>query len=125
VAEAATLQGDEMVIGMAHRGRLNVLAKPYELMLAEFEGTFLPWDVQGDGDVKYHLGYSHDHVATAGRTVHLSLASNPSHLEAVNSVVEGMVRAKQDYLGDVERRRVVPVLLHGDAAFVAEQRAQG
>jgi 2-oxoglutarate dehydrogenase E1 component len=124
VEEGAALRMDEMVIGMAHRGRLNVLAhvlgKPYELILAEFEGTFLPWDVQGDGDVKYHLGYSHDHVARDGRTVHLSLASNPSHLEAVNSVVEGIVRAKQNYLGDPERRRVVPVLLHGDAAFMGQ-----
>ena len=91
VEEAAALEADELVLGMAHRGRLNVLAhvlqKPYELMLAEFEGTLLPSDVQGDGDVKYHLGYSTDHVTRSRRAVHLSLASNPSHLEAVNSVV--------------------------------------
>jgi 2-oxoglutarate dehydrogenase E1 component len=90
------------------------------MMLAEFEGTFLPWDVQGDGDVKYHLGYSRDHVARGGRPIHLSMSSNPSHLEAVNPVVEGIVRAKQDYRGDGERRRVVPVLLHGDAAFMGQ-----
>jgi 2-oxoglutarate dehydrogenase E1 component len=124
VEEAGALEVDELVIGMAHRGRLNVLAhvlrKPYELILAEFEGTLLPSDVQGDGDVKYHLGYSHDHVTRGRRTVHLSLASNPSHLEAVNPVVEGLVRAKQSYRGDTERKRVVPVLLHGDAAFMGQ-----
>jgi 2-oxoglutarate dehydrogenase E1 component len=124
VEEVATLEADELVLGMAHRGRLNVLAhvlrKPYELILAEFEGTLLPSDVQGDGDVKYHLGYSHDHVTRGRRAVHLSLASNPSHLEAVNSVVEGIVRAKQSYRDDIERKRVVPVLLHGDAAFMGQ-----
>ena len=124
VEEAAAREADELVFGMAHRGRLNVLAhvlqKPYELMLAEFEGTFLPSDVQGDGDVKYHLGYSHDHVTRGRRAVHLSLASNPSHLEAVNSVVEGVVRAKQSYRNDIDRQRVVPVLLHGDAAFMGQ-----
>ena len=86
-------------MGMAHRGRLNVLAnvlgKPYEMIFAEFEGTFLPADIQGDGDVKYHLGYARDHVTRGGHTVHLSLLSNPSHLEAVDPVVEGIVRAKQ------------------------------
>ena len=124
VAEAGQLRVDELVLGMPHRGRLNVLthvlAKPYELMLAEFEGTFLPWDVQGDGDVKYHLGYSHDHALGDGRTLHLSLTSNPSHLEAVNAVVEGIVRAKQSYLGDTARTRVIPLLMHGDAAFMGQ-----
>jgi 2-oxoglutarate dehydrogenase E1 component len=124
VEEGATLQVDEVVMGMAHRGRLNVLAhvlrKPYELMLAEFEGSFLPWDVQGDGDVKYHLGYSHDRVTRDGHWMHLSLTANPSHLEAVNPVVEGMVRAKQDYGRDAERKRVVPLLVHGDAAFMGQ-----
>ncbi len=109
---------------MPHRGRLNVLAhvlgKPYELILAEFEGSFLPWDVQGDGDVKYHLGYSHDHRPPSGRVVHLSMTANPSHLEAIDPVVEGMVRAKQAYRQDAERRRVVPVLMHGDAAFLGQ-----
>jgi 2-oxoglutarate dehydrogenase E1 component len=122
--EVAALRAEELVLGMAHRGRLNVLAhvlrKPYELVLAEFEGTSLPWDVQGDGDVKYHLGYSHDHPVRDGRSLHVSLAPNPSHLEAVNPVVEGIVRAKQSHLGDAERRRVVPVLLHGDAAFMGQ-----
>jgi 2-oxoglutarate dehydrogenase E1 component len=123
VADAAEAGVAQLVIGMAHRGRLNVLAnvlgKPLEYMLAEFEGRPLPAEVQGYGDVKYHMGYSHDHVH-GGRTVHLSLAFNPSHLEVVGPVVEGVVRAKQDQLGDAERARVVPVLLHGDAAFPAQ-----
>jgi 2-oxoglutarate dehydrogenase E1 component len=124
VDEAARLGVEEMVFGMAHRGRLNVLAhvlgKPPEMIFAEFEGALLPEDVQGDGDVKYHLGYSHDRRTADGRTIHLSLASNPSHLEAVNPVVEGIVRAKQAYRGDRERRRVTPVLLHGEAAFTGQ-----
>ena len=124
VEDAAAADADEMVMGMPHRGRLNVLAhilrKPYELILGEFEGSFLPWDVHGDGDVKYHLGYSHDHIARNGRTIHLSMSANPSHLEAINPVVEGIVRAKQAYLADGRRKRVVPVLMHGDAAFMGQ-----
>ncbi|MBI1733700.1 MAG: 2-oxoglutarate dehydrogenase E1 component [Candidatus Rokubacteria bacterium] len=124
VEEGARRGVAEMVLGMPHRGRLNVLAhvleKPYETIFAEFEGAPLPEDVQGDGDVKYHLGYSHDRRSRRGRTIHLSLTSNPSHLEAVNPVVEGIVRAKQDYLGDEARRRVVPILMHGDAAFTGQ-----
>jgi 2-oxoglutarate dehydrogenase E1 component len=124
IAESARLDVAEMVFGMPHRGRLNVLAhvlrKPYETIFAEFEGLPLPPDVQGDGDVKYHLGWSHDLPVGDGRTIHLSLAPNPSHLEAVDPVVEGLVRAKQAYRADGERRRVVPVLLHGDAAFTGQ-----
>ena len=124
VEDAAAADVDEMVMGMPHRGRLNVLAhtlrKPYELILGEFEGSFLPWDIHGDGDVKYHLGYSHDHMARNGRTIHLSMRANPSHLEAINPVVEGIVRAKQAYLADARRTRVVPVLMHGDAAFMGQ-----
>jgi 2-oxoglutarate dehydrogenase E1 component len=124
VGEAARLEVHELVMGMAHRGRLNVLAhtlqKPYEMILAEFEGAGLPPEVEGDGDVKYHLGYSHDHRTRDGRTIHLSLSPNPSHLEWVNPVVEGIVRAKQGYRGDGARRHVVPVLLHGDAAFMGQ-----
>jgi 2-oxoglutarate dehydrogenase E1 component len=124
VDESARLEATELVLGMAHRGRLNVLAhvldKPYEMIFAEFEGAPLPDDVLGDGDVKYHLGYSNDRATPSGATVHLSLASNPSHLEAVNPVVEGIVRAKQEYRDDRARRHVVPVLLHGDAAFVGQ-----
>jgi 2-oxoglutarate dehydrogenase E1 component len=121
VGEAAEAGVAQLVFGMAHRGRLNVLAhvlgKPLEYILAEFEGRPLPAEVQGYGDVKYHMGYSHDHVDAAGRTVHLSLGFNPSHLEVICPVIEGVVRAKQNQMGDAERARVVPVLLHGDAAF--------
>ena len=124
VETAAADGAGEMVMGMPHRGRLNVLAhilgKPHELVLAEFEGSSLPWDGHGDGDVKYHLGYSKDHVTRAGRAIHLSMTSNPSHLEVVNPVVEGIVRAKQANLADTLRRRVVPVLMHGDAAFLGQ-----
>jgi 2-oxoglutarate dehydrogenase E1 component len=124
VDEAARLGVEEIVLGMAHRGRLNVLAhllgKPYEMILAEFAGALLPEDVQGDGDVKYHLGHSHDRQVPGGRSIHLSLTPNPSHLEAVDPVVAGIVRAKQAYRRDVGRRRVAPVLLHGDAAFAGQ-----
>src|SRR4029077_7500422 len=95
---------EHVVLGMAHRGRLNVLAnfvrKPYEMILAEFEGSSLPDWVQGDGDVKYHQGYSRDHHASGGRVVHVPLTPNPSHLELVNPIVEGKVRGKQHTLGD-------------------------
>jgi 2-oxoglutarate dehydrogenase E1 component len=119
--EAAGLGVRELVLGMPHRGRLNVLAnvlgKPYEMILAEFEGTLLAREATGDGDVKYHLGYSRDLKTRAGHPVHLSLSANPSHLEAIDPVNEGIVRAKQDRLYDGARDRVVPVLMHGDAAF--------
>src|SRR2546425_241590 len=124
VEETARLEVAEVVLGMAHRGRLNVLAhvleKPYEMIFAEFEGAPLPDDILGDGDVKYHLGYSKDRQTRAGAEVHLPLTSNPSHLESVNPVVEGIVRAKQAYREDRDRRRVAPVLLHGDAAFMGQ-----
>jgi len=124
VEETARLDVAEMVLGMAHRGRLNVLAhaldKPYEMIFAEFEGAPLPDDILGDGDVKYHLGYSRDRRTRSGAEIHLSLTSNPSHLESVNPVVEGIVRAKQAYRDDRDRRRVAPVLLHGDAAFMGQ-----
>jgi 2-oxoglutarate dehydrogenase E1 component len=114
----------EMVIGMAHRGRLNVLAniigKPLGQIFSEFEGSIDPASAQGSGDVKYHLGASGLHRSPSGKEVVVSLAANPSHLEAVNPVVEGMVRAKQDRLGDTERLRVVPLLVHGDAAFAGQ-----
>jgi 2-oxoglutarate dehydrogenase E1 component len=124
VEEGGELGVDEMVLGMPHRGRLSVLAsvlhKPYEMILAEFEGALLAREATGDGDVKYHLGYSQDHATMAGRKVHLSLSPNPSHLEAVNPVIEGMARAKQTHKSDSERARVVPVLMHGDAAFTGQ-----
>ncbi|HYD46869.1 MAG TPA: thiamine pyrophosphate-dependent enzyme [Terriglobales bacterium] len=124
IEDAADLGTEEIVMGMAHRGRLNVLAhilnKPYEMIFAEFEGAFLPSDVQGDGDVKYHLGYSRNVKTGSGHVVHVSLCSNPSHLEAVNPVAEGMVRAKQHYLKDEDRRKVIPILIHGDASFTGQ-----
>src|SRR5437899_387716 len=125
VEETARLEVAEVVLGMAHRGRLNVLAhvleKPYELIFAEVEAAPLPDDILGDGDAQHHLGFSHDHRLTAaGRTIHVSLAPNPSHLEAVDPVVEGIVRAKQAYREDTARKTVAPVLLHGDAAFVGQ-----
>ncbi|MBU2960896.1 2-oxoglutarate dehydrogenase E1 component [Citreicella sp. C3M06] len=114
----------EIVMGMPHRGRLSVLAnvlnKPYRAIFNEFQGgSFKPDDVDGSGDVKYHLGASSDREFD-GHPVHLSLTANPSHLEAVNPVVLGKVRAKQDQLGDVERTKVLPILLHGDAAFAGQ-----
>src|SRR5690606_22382825 len=106
----------DLVLGMAHRGRLNVLAnvmgKSASSIFREFEDKD-PEHYMGRGDVKYHLGYSSDHVTSTGRTVHLSLAFNPSHLEFVNPVVLGRTRAKQDRRGDVDRERVLPVLIHG------------
>ena len=115
---------EEIVMAMPHRGRLNVLAnvlrKPYEMILAEFEGSFLPAAVQGDGDVKYHLGYARDHVTRGGHKVHVSLLSNPSHLEAVNPVAEGIVRAKQLVHRDADGATVMPLLIHGDAAFTGQ-----
>ncbi len=123
VEEGSGLEVDEFVIGMAHRGRLNTLAhvlnKPYETILSEFEGTLLPIENEGDGDVKYHMGYSQDRMVN-GRKVHVALSFNPSHLELVNPVVEGIVRAKQYYLGDNQRVKVVPILIHGDAAFTGQ-----
>jgi 2-oxoglutarate dehydrogenase E1 component len=109
----------EIVMGMPHRGRLNVLAnildKPFGLIFSEFEGN-LPKTAHGDGDVKYHLGFSDDRVLADGHLVRVSLTPNPSHLEAVNPVVEGRVRAKQRRLNR-DRKLGLPVLIHGDAAF--------
>ena len=114
----------ELLLGMPHRGRLNVLAnvmaKPYQAIFTEFQGAMSnPDDVQGSGDVKYHLGTSSDREFD-GNKVHLSLAANPSHLEAVNPVVVGKARAKQAQYGDTERTQVMSVLMHGDAAFAGQ-----
>jgi 2-oxoglutarate dehydrogenase E1 component len=114
----------EVVIGMAHRGRLNVLAnvmgKPYRVIFSEFAGgSANPQDVGGSGDVKYHLGTSSDRTFD-GIDVHLSLVPNPSHLEAVNPVVLGKARAVQNTRGDADGSEVLPVLLHGDAAFAGQ-----
>ena len=112
---------EEVVLGMPHRGRLNVLAyfmnKPFSAIFSEFQGNASnPDDVQGSGDVKYHLGTSSDRHFDNIK-VHLSLTANPSHLEAVNPVVVGKVRAKQDQKKDIDRKKVVGLLMHGDAAF--------
>jgi 2-oxoglutarate dehydrogenase E1 component len=113
----------EMVLGMPHRGRLNVLAntldKPYGMIFGEFEDN-QPETYAGDGDVKYHLGFSADHVTVDNQTIHVSLTPNPSHLEAVNPVVEGRMRAKQRRFKDRDRKLGVPVLIHGDAAFAGQ-----
>ncbi|MBV9442578.1 MAG: multifunctional oxoglutarate decarboxylase/oxoglutarate dehydrogenase thiamine pyrophosphate-binding subunit/dihydrolipoyllysine-residue succinyltransferase subunit, partial [Acidobacteriaceae bacterium] len=114
----------EAVIGMAHRGRLNVLAnvvgKSMAQVFSEFEGEPDPESVQGSGDVKYHLGASGVHHSTVGNEILVSVAFNPSHLEAVDPVVEGLVRPKQDRIGDAERARIIPILIHGDAAFIGQ-----
>src|SRR5712691_10931271 len=122
---AATSDGvTEAVIGMAHRGRLNVLAnilgKSYEKIFHEFEGDVDPNTTQGSGDVKYHLGAEGSHQTPSGATMQLTLASNPSHLEAVDPIVEGMSRAKQKLIDDRQRTKVLPVLIHGDAAFAGQ-----
>jgi 2-oxoglutarate dehydrogenase E1 component len=114
----------EIVVGMAHRGRLNVLAqvlgKPHRAIFHEFKGgSYAPELVEGSGDVKYHLGASSDREFN-GNKVHLSLTANPSHLEIVDPVVLGKVRAKQDQLKDKKRNQVMPLLLHGDAAFAGQ-----
>ena len=116
---------DEVVIGMAHRGRLNVLAnivgKPLAKIFNEFEGNMDPGQAQGSGDVKYHLGSRGRFKAPGGETISVSLAANPSHLEAVDPVLEGIVRAKQDLLDKGEDGfTVLPVLVHGDAAFAGQ-----
>ncbi len=122
----ATERGlDEVVIGMAHRGRLNVLAnivgKSYAQIFREFEGNLDPRTVHGSGDVKYHLGAEGTFTSADGRTTKVSLTSNPSHLEAVNPVLEGIVRAKQDIIDKgVAGFTVLPILLHGDAAFAGQ-----
>jgi 2-oxoglutarate dehydrogenase E1 component len=125
VDDGALMGVDEFVVGSAHRGRLSILAhvlnKPYVVILGEFEGTVETAVKGADGDVKYHLGSSHDRPTASGKTVHIALSYNPSHLELVDPVVEGIVRAKQNYLKDHEtRRRVVPILVHGDASFTGQ-----
>ncbi|AVO37423.1 2-oxoglutarate dehydrogenase E1 component [Pukyongiella litopenaei] len=124
IKRGGALGVEEIVIGMPHRGRLNILAnvmgKPYRAIFNEFQGgSFKPEDVDGSGDVKYHLGASSDRTFD-GNVVHLSLTANPSHLEAVNPVVLGKVRAKQDQLHDTDRTKVMGILLHGDAAFAGQ-----
>jgi 2-oxoglutarate dehydrogenase E1 component len=124
--EACPTSGvEEVVIGMAHRGRLNVLVntlgKSRRKLFTEFHENYVPETVLGDGDVKYHLGYENEVSTSTGKKVRLSLAPNPSHLEAVNPVVEGKARARQRHRDDtVKREKVVPVLIHGDGAFIGQ-----
>ena len=133
ISDAAHQEVHEVVIGMAHRGRLNVLAnilnKSYEAIFSEFEGNLDPETIYGSGDVKYHLGATSTYSTRNKATIELTLASNPSHLEAVSPIVQGMVRAKQDLLRATENPRlpggdihdaVIPLLIHGDAAFAGQ-----
>ena len=125
LADCAAESGvEEIYIACAHRGRLNILAniigKPLGQIFSEFEYNIDPDSMQGSGDVKYHLGADGIHKAPCGREVRISLAANPSHLEAVNPVVEGMARARQELLGDAKGARVLPVQIHGDAAFAGQ-----
>ena len=121
---AAQDKVEEVVIGMAHRGRLNVLAnilgKTYEQIFNEFEGVSLPDQSFGDGDVKYHLGFSSMVKTPDDKTVHLKLVPNPSHLEAVNPVLEGFTRAKADVLYNSDYDRILPILIHGDSAVAGQ-----
>src|SRR5699024_9642701 len=120
IRASARHEFDEVVIGMAHRGRLNVLVNilgksPQELF-EEFEGNYEPDDLDMSGDVKYHLGFSTD-VEVEDQRLHLVLSFNPSHLEAVNPVVQGSVKARQDRRDDDEGKKILPLLIHGDASF--------
>ncbi|MCI5058879.1 MAG: 2-oxoglutarate dehydrogenase E1 component [Flavobacteriales bacterium] len=123
VETAADNGAEEFVFGMAHRGRLNVLAhifnKNYSDIFTEFEGKDYE-DKMYEGDVKYHLGFSTDRKTKSGKNVHLSIAANPSHLEAVDPVVEGVVRAKVDHKYDNDYSKIVPVLIHGDASIAGQ-----
>jgi 2-oxoglutarate dehydrogenase E1 component len=125
LAEAAEQNLDEVVVGMPHRGRLNMLAnivgKPYSTIFNEFEGNIDPGTAQGSGDVKYHLGADGTFHSANGKEIAVSLTANPSHLEAVDPVLEGIVRAKQDLLNKGEDGyTVLPVMMHGDAAFAGQ-----
>lgn len=127
IEKGADLGIQEFMIGMAHRGRLNVLAnimgKPYKTILSEFEGKMYKQEddeLQFGGDVKYHLGYSSDIQTDSGKSIHLSLAPNPSHLETVDPIVEGVVRSKIDMKYDGDASKIAPILIHGDAAVAGQ-----
>src|ERR1700687_1822829 len=126
IDQAAERKLDEVVVGMPHRGRLNVLAnivgKPYSQIFSEFEGNLNPAQAHGSGDVEYHLGATGNYIQMFGdNDIQVSLTANPSHLEAVDPVLEGLVRAKQDLLDKGEDGfTVVPLMLHGDAAFAGQ-----
>ncbi len=124
IEKGAELGIEEFVIGMAHRGRLNVLAnimhKTYKNIFSEFEGKGFDVNTPFGGDVKYHLGYSTDVETRSGKKVHLSLCPNPSHLEAVDPVAEGIVRSKIDFKYDGDYKRIAPILIHGDASLAGQ-----
>ncbi|HNJ59086.1 MAG TPA: thiamine pyrophosphate-dependent enzyme, partial [Chitinophagaceae bacterium] len=124
ITTAANNNVEEVVIGMAHRGRLNVLAnimgKTYEQIFSEFEGTGSIDQTMGSGDVKYHMGFGSKVTTEDGKEVHLKLMPNPSHLEAVNPVVEGFSRAKADILYNSEYKKILPILIHGDSSVAGQ-----
>jgi 2-oxoglutarate dehydrogenase E1 component len=124
INSAAEKGAREVVIGMAHRGRLNVLSntmgKTYEQIFSEFEGSSIPDLTMGDGDVKYHMGYTSDETTLDGHSVHLKLCPNPSHLEAVNPTVIGFVRAKMAMQFDNDYKKIMPIMIHGDAAHAGQ-----
>ncbi len=124
IEKGAELGIEEFVIGMAHRGRLNVLAnimhKTYKNIFSEFEGKGFDVNTPFGGDVKYHLGYSTDVETLGGKKVHLSLCPNPSHLEAVDPLVQGMVRSKIDFKYEGDYKRIAPILIHGDASLAGQ-----
>ncbi|HEY6899024.1 MAG TPA: 2-oxoglutarate dehydrogenase E1 component [Puia sp.] len=124
ITTAANFSVQEVVIGMAHRGRLNVLAnimgKTYEQIFSEFEGTAKMDQTMGSGDVKYHMGYGSEVQTGDNKTVHLKLMPNPSHLEAVNPVVVGFSRAKADVLYESDYDKILPILIHGDASIAGQ-----
>lgn len=124
IENSSSMGSEEFFMGMAHRGRLNVLTnimgEKQRKLFAKFEETYVPTQPFGSGDVKYHMGAETTVSSSSGQKVRLSLAYNPSHLEAVNPVVEGQVRARQHQLKDESRTKAIPVLIHGDAAFIAQ-----
>ena len=125
VDRSVELGVEDVVLGMAHRGRLNVLSnvvrKPNESIFSEFQGSVTPEEFEGSGDVKYHLGMNYQRPTTSGKYVNLSLVANPSHLEAQDPVVLGRTRAIQFSKNDLdEHKKALSVLLHGDAAFAAQ-----
>ena len=124
IEKGASTGVEEFIIGMGHRGRLNVLAnmlgKPYKEIFEEFQGKTQQHDSNFSGDVKYHLGYSNDVTTVSGKPVHLSVCANPSHLEAVNAVVEGITRSKADFKYNGDYSRIVPVILHGDSSIAGQ-----
>jgi 2-oxoglutarate dehydrogenase E1 component len=124
VEEGANIGAEKIIMAMSHRGRLNALAhvmnKPYEVILSEFIETNLPPDTEGDGDVKYHLGYANTRPLSNNKKVKVSLLPNPSHLELIDPIQQGIIRCQQELAGDRDRTRVVPVTMHGDASFTGQ-----